>query len=248
MIRRRVRGFIARRLSSEEYLGLHLTIGLVVCLLLIGVFGFIAHSALGEQALTAFDRRIGLALQAHRESSANVRHAMVVLTAAGSAEAMTALTVLVGLGLLMRRKRLPALVWLLAMIATAVLNLGLKSVFGRDRPPWRDIVVDENSPSFPSGHSMGAVIAFGLLAYFLFLALPDRREKVAVIVLTVLLALAVGFSRIYLGAHYFSDVVGGLAVGGAWLSVCISGIEAARRRARHHHRKAPAPPHEDDSH
>ncbi len=245
MIRRRVRGFIARRLSSEEYLGLHLTIGLVVCLLLVGVFGFVAHSVFGEQALGDIDRRIGLALQAHRERAPQVRHAMVVLTAVGSAEAMTGLTVLVGLGLLMRRKRLLALVWLLAMIATAVLNLGLKSAFGRDRPPWRDVVVDENGPSFPSGHSMGTVIAFGLLAYFLFLALSDRRERVAVIVLAAVLALTVGLSRIYLGAHYFSDVVGGFAVGGAWLSVCISASESARRRARHHHhRKAPTPPDE----
>ncbi|HEX5271420.1 MAG TPA: phosphatase PAP2 family protein [Gemmataceae bacterium] len=245
MIRRRVRGFLARRLSSEEYLGLHLTIGLLVCLILVGVFGVLAHSVVGERALTAFDERVGLALEAHREHSPRLRHALIVFTEIGSWEAMAGLTVLVALGLLMRRRRLLALVWLLAMIATAVLNLGLKSAFGRDRPAFHDSFIHETTHSFPSGHSMGAVIAYGMLTYFLWLVLAARHEKVAVVVLAALLALTIGFSRIYLGAHYFSDVVGGFIVGGAWLSVCISGAESARRRLRHHHHhhpKAPEPP------
>jgi undecaprenyl-diphosphatase len=150
---------------------------------------------------------------------------------------MTFITVLVGLALMMRRRRLLALVWLFAMIATAVLNLSLKSAFGRERPWWRDSVIDENTHSFPSGHSMGSVIGFGLLAYFLILALSDRRERIAVVVVAAVLALTIGFSRIYLGAHYCSDVVAGFAVGGAWLSVCISSTEVARRRARHHKRR-----------
>jgi membrane-associated phospholipid phosphatase len=242
MIRRRVGGFLARRLSSEEYLGLHLTVGLLVCLLLIGVFGFLAQSIVGERALTEFDERVGRGLEVSRDNSRHVRHAMIVFTEIGSPEAMTGLTVLVALGLLMRRRRLLALIWLLAMIATPVLNLGLKSVFARDRPPFRDPIIVESTHSFPSGHSMGAVIAFGMLTYFLLLVLSDRREKVAIVVIAVALAGLIGFSRIYLGAHYFSDVVGGFAVGGAWLSVCISGAESARRRLRHRHHKTAEPP------
>src|SRR5690349_21489190 len=117
MIRRRVGGFLARRLSSEEYLGLHLTIGLLVCLLLVGVFGFLAHNIVGERALTEFDERVGHGLEVSREHSHHLRHAMIVFTEIGSPEAMTGLTVLVALGLLMRRRRLLALVWLFAMIA-----------------------------------------------------------------------------------------------------------------------------------
>ncbi len=246
MIRRRVRGFLARRLSSEEYLGLHLTVGLLVCLILVAVFSFLAHAIVGERALTAFDERVGLALAADRDHAHYLRHAMIVFTEIGSPEAMTGLTVLVALGLLMRRRRLMSMVWLLAMIATAVLNLGLKSVFGRDRPSFHDPVIDESTHSFPSGHSMGSVIAFGMLTYFLLIVLSDRREKIAVVVLAVLLAGTIGFSRVYLGAHYFSDVIGGFLVGGAWLSVCISGTEMARKRLRqqhhHHHRKTEPPP------
>jgi undecaprenyl-diphosphatase len=237
MIRRHVNRFIARRLSSEEVLGLHLTVGLLVCLLLVAAFGLLAHAVVGEEELTAFDRRVGLEMQAQREHARETRHAMIVVTEIGSPEAMTGLTVLVALALMMRRRRLLTLVWLFGMIATALLNLGLKHAFSRDRPDFRDPVIDEQTHSFPSGHSMGSVIAFGLLAYFLLLALSDRREKVAVVVVAATLALLIGFSRIYLGAHYFSDVVGGFAVGGAWLSVCISSTEVARRRARQRHRQ-----------
>jgi undecaprenyl-diphosphatase len=247
MIRRRVRGFLARRLSSEEYLGLHLTIGLLVCLLLVAAFGFLAHEVVGERALAGLDEQVGRALEANREHSPRLRHALIVFTEVGSPEAMTGLAALVALGLLLRRRRLLALVWLLAMIGVPVLNLSLKSVFARDRPPFHDPVIEETTYSFPSGHSMVAIIAFGMLTYFLLAALSDRREKVIVVVLAALLVGAIGFSRIYLGAHYFSDVIGGYAVGGAWLSVCISGAELARRRVRHHHhhhhRKAGDPPH-----
>jgi undecaprenyl-diphosphatase len=242
MVRRHVRGFIARRLSSDESLGLHLTIGLLLCLMLVALFGLVAHSVFAEPLLAGFDRGTGLALESHRERAPQVRHAMIALTAIGSAEALAALCVLVALALLMRRKRLLAVVWLFALMATAVLNTGLKTLFGRERPPWRDIVIDEPSHSFPSGHSMGAVVAFGLLAYFVVLALSDRRERVAVFALAGALVLSIGFSRVYLGAHYFSDVVAGFAVGGAWLSVCISGAESARRRARRRHRKSSGPP------
>jgi undecaprenyl-diphosphatase len=233
MTRRHVNGFIARRLSSEEALGLHLTVGLLACLLLAAVFGLVAHAVVGEQALNDFDSHIGRALQAQRERAPEARHAMIVVTELGSPEAMAGLTVLVALALMMRRRRLLATVWLFALVATAVLNLGLKHAFGRDRPSFRDPIIDEATHSFPSGHSMGSVITFGLLAYFLLLALSDRREKVAVVLAAGTLALLVGFSRIYLGAHYFSDVVGGFAIGGAWLCACVSGLEVARRRARH---------------
>lgn len=244
MVRRRVRGFLVRRLSSEEYLGLHLTVGLLLCLLLVGAFSLIAYDVVGERALTELDRTVCLDCAAHREGTPALRRLLVLVTDVGSPEAMAGLTVLVGLGLLLRRRRLVALVWLLAMIATAVLNTALKHAFDRPRPPeeLRDVHIYETSNSFPSGHSMGAVIAYGLLAYFLVLMLRRRRAKAAAVALFAALALLVGFSRIYLAAHYFSDVAGGFAVGGAWLCACVSGIEVARRRARHRKRQAAGPP------
>ncbi|MDP9202744.1 MAG: phosphatase PAP2 family protein, partial [Gemmatimonadota bacterium] len=59
----------------------------------------------------------------------------------------------------------------------------------------------------------------------------DRRRQIVIVVLTAFLVLAIGVSRLYLGVHYFSDVVGGFAAGLVWLAACISGVEIARRRA-----------------
>ena len=213
-----------------------------MCLLLIGAFGLLAHSVEGGQALQQLDNRIGRDLAAHRDDVPWIHHTMIVFTEIGSPEAMVIWTVLVALALMMRRRRLRMLIWLFAMSATGLLNVGLKHAFHRPRPEWRDSFIDEATTSFPSGHSMGAIIAFGLLAYFILLALHDRRERIAVVVVATLVALCIGFSRIYLGAHYFSDVVGGFAVGGAWLSVCISGAEVVWRRAHHRQHKVVAAP------
>src|SRR5205823_14113617 len=86
--------------------------------------------------------------------------------------------------------------------------------------------------SFPSGHAMGSLIGYGMLAYVLVVLRFHRRStQISVLLGAALLIMAVGVSRLYLGVHYFSDVVGGYAAGLLWLAACISGVEIARRRA-----------------
>src|SRR5260370_28349457 len=75
---------------------------------------------------------------------------------------------------------------------------------------------------------MAAFIAYGMRAYLLTLAIPRRRIQFAVVLLLGSVVLLVGFSRIYLGAHWFSDVVGGFAAGAGWLGFCICLIEDVR--------------------
>ena len=125
-----------------------------------------------------------------------------------------------------------ALVWVLAPAIGGLLDAALKQFYNRPRPLFRDPAVFEDTLSFPSGHSLASLIAFGLLAYVLVLILPRVWMRVAVVVLLGLLVLSIGFSRAYLGAHYLTDVLGGFAVGGCWLAVCISGLETIRRRRK----------------
>jgi undecaprenyl-diphosphatase len=77
---------------------------------------------------------------------------------------------------------------------------------------------------------MGSVIGYGMLGYVI--TLLDRRaaERVAVITLLVVLVLLIGFSRIYLRAHWFTDVLGGFAIGTFWVSLCITWVETHRRK------------------
>jgi undecaprenyl-diphosphatase len=116
---------------------------------------------------------------------------------------------------------------LVAMLGSAPINFGLRYACGRVRPgvayiPHR--VPELRHPfqrwSYPAGHAMTAVICYGLLAYLLLRARPQWRGGVLSL-LGIGLAV-IGFSRIYLGVHWPTDVLGGYLAGGAWLALCIA--------------------------
>jgi membrane-associated phospholipid phosphatase len=120
-----------------------------------------------------------------------------------------------------------SILWILVLLLGEFLNIQLKDYVMRTRPPYHE-AAHAVGYSFPSGHSMAAFIAYGMLAYLLTLAIPRRRIQIAVVLLLGSIVLLVGFSRMYLGAHWFSDVIGGFAAGAVWLGFCIGLIEAAR--------------------
>ncbi len=123
--------------------------------------------------------------------------------------------------------------WVIAAGGSVVLILLLKAFFARPRPYFEQSLLLETYYSFPSGHAMEAGVLYGMLAYFAVLALGTWRTRAAVVFgTTSLLILLIGFSRIYLGVHYFSDVVAGFAAGGVWLSTCITAMEFVRRGKR----------------
>ena len=122
--------------------------------------------------------------------------------------------------------------WVIAAGGSVVLILLLKAFFARPRPYFEQSLLLETYYSFPSGHAMEAVVLYGMLAYFAVLALGTWRTRTAVVFGTSLLILLIGFSRIYLGVHYFSGVVAGFAAGGVWLSTCITAMEFVRRGKR----------------
>jgi membrane-associated phospholipid phosphatase len=232
MNRARLHGFVARRFSLGEYLGLHLTVGLLSSLCMLLLFAVIAHSVERGQYLLPFDQALGLRLQEYRQASPAARAVSIVVTELGSVPALTLLTLGIALLLLLRRRLLLALVWLIAPFGGALLDMELKILFQRERPPFRDRFIDETSKSFPSGHSMGSLICYGLLAYVLILVLPRLWMRLIAVAVLTSLVLAIGFTRIYLGAHYLSDVVGGYAVGGLWLGGCMTALETVRRRPK----------------
>lgn len=110
-----------------------------------------------------------------------------------------------------------------------LLNTVLKEVFHRTRPDIEHLVA-AGGYSFPSGHAMIATAFYGMLGYLIWLNLK-RRDKPAwyVMVLTFILVVAIGTSRIYLGVHFPSDVIAGFAAGGVWLVACVLAFGAAGR-------------------
>ena len=110
------------------------------------------------------------------------------------------------------KRRRAALFVVIVMLGAAVLEAVTKVAVGRARPVFAHAVASAAGKSFPSGHALGAVVAFGLLV----LVVPRRFKLVAAIVggCAVLL---VSYSRLALGVHYLTDVVGGWLLGAAWL-------------------------------
>lgn len=112
----------------------------------------------------------------------------------------------------------------------------LKMVFHRGRPETASEFITGQSWSFPSGHAMNSMIGYGFLTLLLLEHVQSPRRRRAALVAVAILIGAVGFSRVYLGVHYLSDVGGGWIAGAAWLIVCASGYHFARRRLSSGHR------------
>lgn len=152
---------------------------------------------------------------------------MVFFTDLGGIAAMALLTVVGALWQASHKNRLLTLGWIGVVIGGALLNSGTKHLIDRPRPPeeLRDKAVLEVNQSYPSGHSMGSAIGYGLLAYTLCLWQRCRWTRLLILLVTGCIVLAIGFSRMYLRAHWFSDVIGGWSIGLTWLFFCLGWLE-----------------------
>ena len=114
-------------------------------------------------------------------------------------------------------------------ILSTVAALALKNAFHRSRPAWDDPILMIGSFSFPSGHAIAATLLYGFLAAFVVRKVQAWRWQVLAVLAAGLLILLIGFSRLYLGVHYLSDVLAGMAAGSAWLGLCLTAVGALRR-------------------
>jgi undecaprenyl-diphosphatase len=142
---------------------------------------------------------------------------MLFITWLGDPLFLTGLLAVVGVWLLVRRWWSAVLYIVLAGGGVGVLNILIKQSYQRPRPNMVPMLLDPSGFSFPSGHTMGATGAYGALLVIGLYLLPRRRWQAALALLIGLLVLLIGSSRVYLGVHYPTDVLGGWLAGGAWL-------------------------------
>ena len=225
--------FLKARFSPEGYLGLHLTVGLFVVLLAGWWFGEIAEDMSRDAATRRLDEQV-IAWFQDRTSAGLTQFAWIV-TALGSIAFLTAGSIVTAFVLLKRGFIYRFLAVVVTMGGGSLLNILLKHFFQRQRPVLENPLVTLSSFGFPSGHTMGATLFYGLLA--LLIAHSTRwgwSHRLFAFCGAALLIALVGASRIYLGAHYLTDVLGAIALGLAWLAFCWTGIETVRRwRGRH---------------
>jgi membrane-associated phospholipid phosphatase len=209
--------------------GLASLIGLGVAVLALFLFGWLADEMLEGDTL-AFDLKVRAAAQMF--ASPGMTRALVLVSRLGGPSVLGALGALLTAVFVWRRWWRGAILLAVAMIGAGVLDTALKLAFKRTRPtPFFDYPLP-SSYSFPSGHALFAFCFFTAGAALL----APRLKPVALqwlVRLTALAAvLAIGFSRIYLGVHYPSDVLAGYTVGLLWSSVIIVGDRVAHAHAR----------------
>lgn len=133
--------------------------------------------------------------------------------------AVTAILILT----LRRRSWTPVLLIGAAGLGSLAMTIAGKDLIGRHRPPLTDAVAPyEYSPSFPSGHTLNAVVVIGIIAYLLILRRHSVHARVLLICGAAVYAFTVGLSRMYLGHHWFTDVLAAWALGAAWLALIIT--------------------------
>ena len=156
------------------------------------------------------------------------------LTSLGGLAVLGLFGVIVVLFLALQRKHLSALLLIFGLAGGVVLSEGLKAVFGRDRPPEAYQAVETINASFPSGHALLSAVFYLSIGVMLTRAFPRRRFKAYVLGVAVLLTLIVGLTRVYLAAHWASDVLAGWSVGAAWaMALWLVAYAVQRRQAVH---------------
>lgn len=213
------------RLTPGQYLGLHVTIGLTIAILGLGLFGGLAEDVKHNDPIVHFDQTVATTL--HNTATPAATTTFATITQLGGPVLVVLGVVVAGL-YAWRRQWLHLGTWIVALGGDETLNVVLKHLVARPRPVFA-LPLGEQDYSFPSGHAMGSLVVYGILAYFAVLVLRSWRARSGVMCGAVLLVLLIGFSRLYLGVHYFSDVIGGYAAGSVWLSTCITGMELVRR-------------------
>jgi membrane-associated phospholipid phosphatase len=125
--------------------------------------------------------------------------------------------------------------WILQLLLTVqggqLLNAGMKEVFQRARPHWDEPLVTLTTTSFPSGHAAGTTVFWGFVCVAAWsIGAPPPARRTLAVVAPLMVALTC-LSRVYLGAHYFSDVLAGVGEGLAWVAACTLAMHARNMRA-----------------
>lgn len=195
-----------------------LTFAFLVTLLSLLAFSFIAVQ-ISTEKIGHFDQLIIAFIQGLE--SPFLTSGMKFFTFIGSYMGVVLLTVLI-LCIFSKivHQRTELILFVMVITGSVVLNRLLKEFFHRARPDLHQLI-EIGGFSFPSGHAMNAFTVYGILTFLLWQHIPSKWLRVVLISFSVFMISAIGISRIYLGVHFPSDILGGYFAGGFWLSIAI---------------------------
>ncbi len=216
---------VSGRFARTEYFALHLAIGFVASLAVIALFSTITEGLVDSSPLTRFDVTV-----ADRLNHAIPLSALTVfqtLSSIGGRGAMTLLLIVGAVLFLLRGRGLDLAGWFSAFIGGALLDAALRFVVRRSELPFADIVLVNWGSGLASGHVLGVVVGYGMLAYLIGTFIHRASVRTLVVGCAAVLVAAIVAARLCLGQAYVSDASAGLAAGLLWLTTCVSGIEIA---------------------
>ena len=217
---------VANRFSPQHGSGFYLTMGLLCCALFAGLFfALLVNLPVFER----IDHQIfTLIIRTHHPLAGRL---MLLCSGLVDQPVLYLWGLLLVIWLLLKGRNFSAAMILTGVSGGQLLIFALKQILGRPRPlplyPW----ITTDSPGFPSGHAFFAVLLGGFTVYLMLGSIRNWQSRLSLITSFSFLALLIGTSRVFIGAHWVSDVLAGWLLAALWLSFLITAMELRRRLA-----------------
>jgi undecaprenyl-diphosphatase len=223
-----IRRFVAARFHRKSELGLRLTINVLVFVVAVWAFSGLLDAVLDRESLVRWDLAVNAWFHTHATPAGLATFNAITMVGYPGVWIVVAVFVI---WLWAYHDHLLAVAWLATNAGGGIVQMVLKSTVHQSRPQYAAAFLHGQSYSFPSGHTMESAICFTMLAFIIgTLGRWPARRRAALYAASTALVLLIGFSRLYLGVHYPSDVFGGLVAGLAWLAACIGALQVVRDR------------------
>ena len=201
---------------------------IVILVVAAAAFGLIAASVATTAPILKQDLQVSVWLHTHGNPVFTAF--LVAITTVHSPVGMSIMAALVAILLWRQGHRYWTLSLLLAVPGGMIMNTVVKILFHRARPTWDDPLLTLDSASFPSGHAAGAMLFYGFLAAYMVWNMKHVWPRVIAVTGCMLMVALVGFSRIYLGVHYLSDVLAAMSLATVWLVACLLAVRGLAHR------------------
>jgi membrane-associated phospholipid phosphatase len=189
---------------------------LIVYLLILGVVAWLCTEVWEKEAFS-LDRSILIWI--HQFANPQLDLVMLFFTSLGNPSTVVTIFMITIAWLIMKRRYSDGIRFAIVCVGGVIINQEMKLFFAKPRPElWLRLITDP-SFSFPSGHATGSIIIYGFLAYILAKELQYYQRFIYTCASIIIIA--IGFSRLYLGVHYPTDIIAGYGIGFLWLTTCL---------------------------
>jgi membrane-associated phospholipid phosphatase len=191
-------------------------IWLIGYLLILSIVAWLCTEVWEKEAFS-LDR--SFLLWIHQFANPQLDGVMLFITALGDPPTVISIFITTMALLVMRRRSSDGIRFTIACAGGILLNQLMKLFFAKPRPELWTRLIAETSFSFPSGHAVGSMVVYGFIAYIL--AKEMQQHQHIIYTAATILIIAIGFSRLYLGVHYPTDIIAGYGIGFLWLTTCL---------------------------